>query len=231
MAMAVDRETLIDVVYDGFGGPSNGPVLSSMWAFNRNLEPPHYDPDAARALLAEAGWEDHDGDGILDRDGQPFTFEILAPSESEARQDVCLMIERDLERIGITATPRFVEWGAFQAAMNSGDFDSLVNRWVEPTQIDLGGIWRSTPPGEPTFNFGRYANPDVDRLLDEVEAAADFATQKPLLDEIQTLIVADQPYLFLVENTRQVGHSSRISNADINDGTLFYNITEWTIAP
>lgn len=229
IALAVDRQALIDVVYDGFGRPSIGPVLSSMWAFNRDLQPIPYDPDAARELLAEAGWEDHDGDGVLDRDGEPFIFEILAPSESDVRQDVSLMMERDLARIGITATPRFIEFGALQAAMSSGDFDSFVNRWIEPTQVDLGGIWHSAPPGEPTFNFGRYANSEVDRLLDEVETAPDFETQKPLLDQIQALIVADQPYLFLVENTRQVGHSSRIKNADINDGSLFFNITEWTI--
>jgi peptide/nickel transport system substrate-binding protein len=229
MAMAVDRDAIIEVVYSGFALPSLGPVLSSMWAFNRELEPVPFDPEGAKQLLAAAGWEDRDGDGTLDRDGLDLSFELLAPSESETRQDLALMIERDLARIGVEVLPRFVEWGALQEAMAGGGFDAFVNTWVEPTQIDLGGIWHSAPPGEPSFNFGRYANPEVDRLLEEVEAAADFAEQKPLLDRIQELIVADQPYLFLVENTRLVGHSARLQGADINAASTFFNVTEWEI--
>jgi len=231
LALAVDRNALIEVVYDGYALPSAGPVLSSMWAFNRGLEPMPFNLEEARRLLAEAGWLDSDGDGVLDRDGTNLAFELLAPSESETRQDVALMIERDLARIGVTVKPRFVEWGSFQAAMAGGTFDALVNRWVEPTQVDLWGIWHSAPPDEPSFNFGGYHNPEVDRLLEQVEEAPDFATQKPLLDEIQTLIVADQPYLFLVENTRLVGHNSRIEGADINAASIFFNIGDWEIAP
>jgi ABC-type transport system substrate-binding protein len=115
--------------------------------------------------------------------------------------------------------------------MTNGDFDALVNRLVEPTKIDLSGVWHSAPPGAPTFNFGGYSNPEVDRLLEAVEAAPDFADQKPLLDQIQTLIVDDQPYLFLVENTRLVGHSTRIEGAEINAASVFFNIEDWEIAP
>ncbi len=206
-----------------------GPVLSSMWAFNSKLEPLPYDPKAATEMLAEAGWMDSDGDGILDRDGRPFTFEILAPSESEVRQDVSLLIERDLERIGIAASPRFVEWGAVQGAVDEGDFDAFVNRWIEPTQVDLEGIWHSAAPGEPTFNFGHYANEEVDRLLEEASAAADSSLQKPLFDRIQEIIVAEQPYVFLVENSRLVGINSRIQGAEINAGSIFFNIADWEI--
>jgi peptide/nickel transport system substrate-binding protein len=230
LGMAIDRETLIDAVYGGFGRPSIGPVLSTMWAFNRDLKPLPYDPAGAVRLLTESGWEDHDGDGILDRNGQPLAFEVLAPSESEVRMDVCLMVERDLARIGVQATPRLMEWGAVQAAVAKGDFDAFVNRWIEPTQVDLEGLWHSAPPDVPTFNFGHYANPEVDRLLEEVAVAPDFEGQKPLLDRIQALIVADQPYTFLVENTRLVGLNSRVRGAQINDATIFFNVDEWEIA-
>jgi peptide/nickel transport system substrate-binding protein len=229
LGMAIDRQTLIDAVYDGFARPSVGPVLSTMWAFNRDLVELSYDPEGAVKLLAEAGWRDSDGDGILDRDGQPLTFEVLAPSESDVRQDVSLLVERDLARIGVTATPRIMEWGAVQAAIDEGDFDAFINRWIEPTQVDLEEIWHSVPPDVPTFNYGRYGNPEVDRLLEEVAAAADVGAQKPLLDRIQALIVADQPYTFLIENTRLVGLNSRVRGADINDATLFFNVTEWKI--
>jgi ABC-type transport system substrate-binding protein len=140
------------------------------------------------------------------------------------------MIERDLGRIGIQVVPRLIEWGAVQAAISEGDFEAFVNRWIEPTQVDLEGIWHSAPPDTPTFNFGRYSNPEVDRLLDAVAAAPDFATQKPLLDRIQEIIVADQPYTFLVENVRLVGLDSRVRGADINDATIYFNVADWEVA-
>lgn len=230
LAHAIDRQTLIDVVYEGFAHVATGPVLSTMWAFDRDLDPPGYDPREAARILAEAGWRDSDGDGTLDRDGEVLAFELLAPVESETRQDVALMIERDLERLGVRVTPRFTEWGSVQAAVDSGDFDAFVNRWIEPTQVDLHGVWHSAASGEATFNYGGYANPEVDRLLAEIDAAPDFATQKPLLDRVQELIVADQPYAFLVENTRIVGLNARVRNADINDASIFFNIEDWRLA-
>ena len=229
LGLAIDRDALIEVVYSGFAQPSVGPVLSTMWAFNRDLEPLPFDPAAATELLAEVGWQDSDGDGTLDRDGQSFEFEMLAPAESEVRQDITLMIERDLGRIGIEVEVRPIEWGAVQAAISEGDFDAFVNRWIEPTQVDLEGIWRSAPPDTPTFNFGRYSSSEVDRLLDEIAAAPDFATQKPLLDRIQEIIVADQAYTFLVENVRLVGLDSRVQGADINDATIYFNIADWHV--
>jgi peptide/nickel transport system substrate-binding protein len=229
LGLAIDRNALIDVVYNGFARPSVGPVLSTMWAFNQKLEPLPFDAARATELLAEAGWKDSDGNGLLDRNGQTFTFEILAPAESEVRQDIALMIERNLGHIGIEVVPRLVEWGAVQEAVYEGDFEAFINRWVEPTQVDLEGIWRSAPPGSSTFNFGNYANADVDRLLDEVADAPDFATQKPLLDRIQEIIAADQPYTFLVENVRLVGLDSRIQGADINDATIYFNVEDWEI--
>jgi peptide/nickel transport system substrate-binding protein len=180
--------------------------------------------------LAEAGWVDSDDDGRLDRDGQSFSIELLAPAENELRQDIALLVQADLERVGVDVETRIVEWGTLMAALRDGDFDAVVNQWEEPTQIDLAGLWHSPPPGEPTFNFGRYADPQVDRLLAEVGDLTDFAEQKPLFDEIQRLVVAGQPYAFLVENVRLTAHTSRIKGADINAASPFFNIAEWYVA-
>lgn len=230
LTTAIDRQTIIDVVYDGFGRLGVGPVLSTFWAFNRELEPMPFDPAAAAAALAAAGWVDRDGDGVLDRAGVPFRIELLAPAENELRQDIAILVQTDLERIGIETELRFVEWGALMAAVSDGEFDALVNLWEEPTQIDLAGLWHSPPPGEATFNFGRYSNPEVDRLLADVARLTDPAEQKPLYDRIQELIVADQPYTFIMENTRITAHDSAIRGAEINAASPFFNIEQWSVS-
>jgi len=230
LTTAIDRQTIIDVVYAGFGRVAVGPVLSPFWAFNQELEPLPFDPKAARQALADAGWRDTDGDGWVDRDDAPLVIELLAAAENELRQDIALLIQADLERVGVKVKPRFVEWGTLLATMDAGDFDAVINMWEEPTQIDLEGLWHSATDDEPTFNFGRYANPEVDDLLAKVAEIGDAAQQKPLLDTIQEIVVADQPYTFIVENARITVHSARINGAEINAATPYFNIDEWFVA-
>jgi peptide/nickel transport system substrate-binding protein len=229
LTMAIDRGLVVDVVYQGFARPSVGPVLSNMWAFNRDLEPLPHDPDAARSILAAAGWGDSDGDGLLDRDGVAFEFEILANTENELRQDIALLVEENLSRVGIRAAPRFVEWGTLLALENSGEYDAIVSRWIEPTLIDLEELWHTPPDGIPTLNSGGYSNPEVDRLLAEAARASTFSEQKPLFDRIQELIVADQPYTFLAETSRLVGVNDRVRGAEFNDASPYFNLEDWYV--
>src|SRR5690606_13319236 len=73
LTMAIDRSALIDAMLHGLGSPAEGmiPPWSPMYTA---IDPLPFDTAGARALLAEAGWRDGDGDGMLDRDGRPFRF-------------------------------------------------------------------------------------------------------------------------------------------------------------
>ena len=193
------------------------------------LQPVPHDPAAARRLLADAGWADSDGDGSLDRDGVELAFELLTNSENDLRQDICLLIEANLARVGAVARPRFVEWGTLLALESAGDFDAIVSGWIEPTLIDLEPLWHTAPPGEPTLNSVGYSNPEVDRLLEAAAEAATFEQQKPLFDRVQELIVFDQPYAFLAETERLVGVSSRVRGAVFNDASPYFNLEEWHV--
>lgn len=229
LSMAIDRRALIDGVFRGQADPAYGPVLSTMWAFNRELAPPTHDPEAARTALKAAGWIDRDGDGIRERGGEPFSFELLTNAESAIRRDIILMVSEQLAAVGIEAVPRTAEWGTLLTRLDAGDFDAAVNRWVEPTRIELGDVWHTPPDGVPTSNYGRYSNPEVDALLQRVAEITVLEDQKPLFDRIQQLIVADQPYAFLVENRRVAAASARLENVRPNDATPYFNLPEWRV--
>ena len=229
LTMAIDRETLIDVVYGGLVRIGVGPVLSTFWAFDRELEPLSFDPATATRLLGEAGWADTDGDGFVDRTGDDLTIELMAPAENLLRQDIAILVQQDLKRVGVRVVPRFVEWGTMMAAMRDGTFDGFINNWEEPTRVDLREIWHSPSDDGFSFNFGGYSNPEVDRLLDTVSELDDFEAQKPIIDQLQKLIVADQPYTFLVENVRLAGVAARIQGAEINAATPYFNIDQWYV--
>ena len=144
---------------------------------------------------------------------------------------MALLVQRDLERIGVLSRTRFLEYGAVLDRRDRGDFDAVVSSWLEPTQVDLHDIWHSAPAGGETNNFVRYANPEVDALIEKVTQVSDFAAQKPLFDRIQELIVADQPYTFLYERDAVAGLSRRIGGAVVNDATPFFNLESWYITP
>ncbi len=231
LTMAIDRQGLIDAALHGYGSLAVGPVLTSMWAFDRDLRPLPFDPAAARRDLAAAGWRDDDGDGVREHDGRPLAIELMTSAENEVRQDMCVLIQRDLERVGVAVELRFVEWGSMLAWLERGEFDAALSRWSEPTQVDLEEVWHSTDPAQRGFNYPAFDDPEVDRLLDEVAGLADTSAQKPLLDRIQQIIVARQPYTFLVEHQRLVGVNRRLQGAEINDAALFFNVDDWWLAP
>jgi peptide/nickel transport system substrate-binding protein len=231
MSMAIDAEAVLHTAVGGLGTLSHGPILSTMWAFNRSLERPPYDPQGAGGLLAELGWRDSDGDGVLDRDGTPFEFEILTTAETQDRRDACVLVAEQLARIGVTVHPRYLDWGALLEAQESGSFDAFVSGWREPTLIDLEEIWHSPEPGLPSMNFVGYANPEVDRLIVEANQAPTFTLQKPLFDRIQELIVADQPYTFLYESHRRSALNRRVHGADINAASPYFNLEDWWVDP
>jgi len=230
LTLAIDRNAILDSVLRGFGRIAVGPVLSTMWAFDRTLRPLPYDPRAALSLLEKAGWKDRDGDGILDRRGKAFRFELLTNSGNEVREDICLLIKDQLQRIGIDVEPRFVEWGALTSRLRRGQFDAYVSAWREGTQVDLAPVWHSAPPGQPTFNFVRYANARVDRLLELAGQASTIEEQKPYFFEVQKIITQDQPYTFLYEGERLDGLDRRVHGAVINDASPYFNLEEWWVS-
>ncbi|MDX8401323.1 MAG: ABC transporter substrate-binding protein, partial [Mariprofundaceae bacterium] len=74
IALAIDREEIVTGVLLGLGETIASPYKPGTYWVNKNLKPRPYDPEKARKLLGDAGWSDHDGDGLLDRDGQPLSF-------------------------------------------------------------------------------------------------------------------------------------------------------------
>jgi peptide/nickel transport system substrate-binding protein len=231
LTMAIDRSSILEAAIGGYGKVAVGPILSFMWAFNQELEPLPYDPEQARALLAEAGWHDSDGDGTLDRDGKPFSFELLTNNETQHHQDTVQLIHQQLGQIGIEVRTRLLDMGALFSLWVSGEFDAYVGSWQEPTIIDLEELWHSTGPDDPASNFVRYANPEVDRLIIQANNEASFEQQKPLFDRIQELVAEDQPYTFLYEGYRRSAISTRIHGAIINDASPYFNLDDWYVSP
>ncbi len=231
MSMAINRKAAVDSVFLGHARLAHGPILSSMWAFNRNLPTIPHDPEAARLTLAEAGWRDSNRDGILDRDGKRLEFDILFPAANTFRRDLAQLISADLARIGVRARPQPVEAAAFLARQERGEFTALLGAWTEATRIELSSAWATRSPTQGSLNFISYSNPEVDHLIAVARLEPDLSRAQVLLDRIQELIVFDQPVTFLYERNELVGLSRRVRGANVNAAGLFFNVQEWYWEP
>ena len=98
---AIKKDEIMRGVLRGRGKPATGPYKPGTWAYNDKVKSYSYDPAKARELLKQAGWADANGDGLLDKDGRSFAFEILTNQGNETRQTCAEIIPRQLAEVGI----------------------------------------------------------------------------------------------------------------------------------
>ena len=227
LTMAIDRQALVDTLWFGRAKIATSPIPSSVWAHNRDLEPFPYDPKEATRRLAEHGWSDTNADGILDRQGENFAFELMTNSNSGIRVDAAVMIQEQLRRVGIEVKVVKVDFAALGAAVYSHDFEAALLGLSIDTSLDQTAIFHSSSADGKRMNFGSYSNPDVDRLIELSNTDLDTAQKKATLDELQSIIHLDQPYTFLWESQRLAGLSTRVQNADPNATDPLFRIETW----
>ena len=229
LALASNRQAIVDTLWFGYGDIGTSPVVSWIWAYNPKLEPWPYDPDAAAKLLDEAGWVDSDGDGIRDKDGQAFSFELTTTAGNAIRWDAAQMLKADYAKVGIDAKPRRLEYDTLSALNREGDYDATIMAFLMDTTLDLGYALHSDSIDN-GYNFGAYSNSRVDELVDQyaaVENPEDGLTQ---LHEIQDLVHQEQPMLFLWEPRNFVSVRG-LENVRPDMLSEFANLREWTRAP
>ena len=227
LTLSIDREAIREALLPDTGRPSSGPVLSFLWAHDPSLRPLPYDPDAARALLKEAGWVDTDGDGLVDRDGRPFRFTLDINQGSRLRADVAQMVAAQLLKVGVEAVPRLFEFGAFIERHEKHDFDAFVGSWRESTKVDLKSAFHSASR-DGGYNYGMYANPRLDEIIDRARAATDPKEARALWFKAQAIVAADQPYTFLFERDRLNAVPRRLQGLRMGPRTAYTGLEEWS---
>ena len=198
LAMAMDRGEIVSAVLMGRGRETTGPFMPDSWAYDPSVEPFSHDLAAAKKLLKEAGWEDRDKDGILDRDGQKFSFTVLTNSGNDQRKMTCEILQRQLASVGIEMKIQVLEWSVLlKEFIHPRRFEAILLGWNLALDPDIFDIFHSSRRGPGQFNFVSYANDEVDRLLEEARKEFDQKKRGELYHRVHRLIYEDQPYAFL----------------------------------
>lgn len=228
MTMAIDRQQVVDALLYGYGTIAVTDVMPFQWEFNENLEPWPYDPARAKQLLAEAGWTDTDGDGVIDKDRRPFRFELATNQGNDLREDILVIVQNDLAKVGIEVQPRLVEWNTHIAALKRKDFEAAVSGWSVDFKFDPTEVM-SCDAIEAKYNYASYCNPKADSLMQLALITLDRAEAKPIWDAYQEIIHQGQPYTFLYYLTERVGVSQGLKDVTTDARGHLVSIAEWWI--
>jgi peptide/nickel transport system substrate-binding protein len=226
LTLGIDRQAILEALWYGYARPGDSPILSTVWAHDDALQPWPYDAQQARRLLAEAGFRDQDGDGVLERDGERLSFELMTNVDNPTRVDAAVMIQQQLAQIGVEVKPLTLDFNTTSSRIAAHDFAAAIMAFGIDTSLDLSYAVHSDSWANGS-NFGGYSNPEVDRLLEEVRGMADPAAAKPALDRLQQILHHEQPFTFLWEPDRLDGASRRLADARPNALSAFFNIREW----
>lgn len=230
IAYAIDRQELVDGVLLGLGEVIATPYKPGTPWVNTAVHPRPFDPEKARKLLAEAGWTDHDGDGIVDKNGQPLSFTVLTNNGNKMRADTATIMQQRLKAVGIAIKVRLVEWSAFiENFINKRDFDAVILGWSLTPKPDQYNIWHSSQTGPRQFNFVSYRNDKVDRALVAARRTFDTTERKRLYDIVQEEIHKDVPIVFLYAAYSLPVVHRRILGIEPAPAGIGYNSEQWYV--
>jgi peptide/nickel transport system substrate-binding protein len=230
LTMAIDRQLIVDEIMDGKAEVAHVPASPLSWAFPESAPEFDFDPEGAKELLAEAGWEPG-ADGILEKDGERFSFEILSNDGNVVRRDIGVIVQQMLGDIGIEVEARQMEWGAFLEQTNAPnyDFDAVVLAWGLATDPDPTAIWHSKEI-EAGLNNISYKNDRVDELSDQNKKILDQDERAAVIAEIYEEIANDQPYTFLYYPEQHILLSNRVEGFTHHPRVNMYKVNEWYVS-
>jgi len=230
ISYAINKEEIVSGVLLGLGKPATGPFKPGTWAYNDKVKIYNYDPSRARELLKQAGWKDTNGDGVLEKDGKPFAFEILTNQGNDTRQKCAEIIQRQLKEVGITVKIRIVEWSAFVTNfINKRQFEAVILGWTIPLDPDAYDVWHSSKTAPEELNFVSYKNTEVDEMLEKGRSTFDQKERKKYYDRFQEILAEDQPYTFLYVPDELIIISKRVRGVDPAPIGIGYNYDKWYV--
>ena len=221
----IDREGYADVVYQGFATPCYG-IYPDNLAFGGtdglNLTVDSYDPDKAKEILADAGYQDTDGDGILDKDGVNLSFKVLTYSYNDNCIQLADMLQAELSQIGIELSIETQD--VLDDPLASGDFDlAILNYAMAPIGTPSYFINMLFTTGA-SNNYGGYSNEKVDALAAEIGTTSDNDKVVSLTRELEQQVLDDMPFAFVADQQLIFVYSNKVKGVQINP-TEYYLVT------
>ena len=213
MTYLVDRKRIMEEIYLGYAEAAVGPFSPLSQQHNPKLKPRSFDLNKAKVLLKQAGFEDSNGDGIIDdKQGKPFSFELTYFQSQEDTQRMVLLLRDLFAQAGILLKPKPTEWSVMLDNLKKRDFDAITLGWSGSIEGDLYQIFHSSQIADGGNNSIGYSNPELDKIIELARGTVDEEQRMDLWRKAEEILYQDQPYTFLVRRKSLEFVDKRIHN-------------------
>ncbi len=229
---ALDREGIIADLMEGRADPADSPIVPGTWAYSADARQYSYDPQRARALLEEQGWELNSRE-VLQKDGLELRMTLLADSDP-TRVAVARQIAEYLGAIGVDSSVEALGGTALvQDYILPRRFEAVVYGWDQAPDPDPYAAWHSSQVREQGLNLSGYSHHRLDRVLSEARQTDDIGRRMVLYREFQQIFAEQVPsiplfypvYNYFVDKTVQ-GVTLGIL---FDPSSRFANVNEWYV--
>ncbi len=188
--MAVDKEAIIEAVYQGAGVVAKNPIPPTLWSYDDDIQPYPYDPVAAQQLMIDAGL----AEGF---DTDLWYIPVSRPYNPNGKR-VAELIQYDLAKIGIRATLKSADWATYRTVLQDGEFSMALYGWTgdngDPDNF-LDVLLGCTAARIGGNNIARWCNPDYDKLVTEAKRVSDHAEREKLYRQAQVIFHDEAPWV------------------------------------
>lgn len=241
LSMAVNVNDIVEGAVFGYGSPMQASYAQGTWPYAEDVPFYEYDPEAAAALLEEAGWVDHDSDPSTPRvaqgamyaeDGTELRFELLTNQGNTRREAIGQIIQDQLSQVGVAVDFQTIDFNVLIERMDAQNFDSLILGWQNsyPFRADQTQLWATSSDEFGGSNFTSYINPELDELFQQalyLEGCSAEARAE-IYGQIQQILHEDAPYLFLYSIDGMYAWRDNVQGIDPYPAALYWNLTSWT---
>jgi len=188
ISLAINRTDIVNNVLYGVGAPAKGIFIPQMEWSNKNLDVLPYDPVKAKALLAEAGYRDTNGDGIVEKDGKPLTIDLVSAQERPGLPPMAEAIGSSLKKIGIDAKVEIMANAASTDRQKTGSYDLIMS----PSNIamipDPSYVINTWYRSDGISNSGNYKNATLDALIDDATQTTDKTERYHKFNDLEAFV-------------------------------------------
>ncbi len=224
----LDRQALIDGALHGQGLVAHTPILPGTWAYDPDVPVYAYNPERARQLLDEAGWQDADGDGVRDKEGVRLAFVLLGDN-----QPMLEAMATQWAMIGVQAAPQAVSLsGLIGDFLVPCEYDAAVVHWELSGDPDPYPLWHSTQIKDGQ-NYGGWDDRAADEAIERARAISDREQRREYYRQFQRVFAEEVPALLLYHPVYTYGVRNKVR--DVQMGPLnspadrFRTIADWYI--